>query len=257
MVLVRGKPELTVRVYLVYLLFEVLSSVFYNHVSVFTTSTARCRLIHMEKSTMLPRESWCDLPKVTSGYPPRQRKGELKNGEVYDPEHLPIARLNFLLDDLYWLEDEGEVMLTRPQRQTIEAMRDSRVGDHPTLQAWARARLDRHNESVFRINTWSRVLASIVDIAKAHAQEGVDDGYYQREAQRYAELLHKRPGQTLTDEAPVSHSLVAGLRALVVKLKEELQDHGVADSLQAEQRIAGSHRKSQRGSQNHSLEVAL
>lgn len=187
----------------------------------------------LERNNIKP-ESLHELPKAASGFPPRQRDGEGKSFEVFDPERYPISMTNALLDDLGWIEGGDSGFLTRQERTRLEKLRDQPEvsGLDEVGQREAAAKLQNYENSPRRINTLNKALAAIVDIAQAHAVAGLDADHYLREALRFRDMIIRDTGQGLDEQVPMSRSIPSGIRQLLVELKKDLHKHGIKDTPQ-------------------------
>ena len=187
----------------------------------------------MESNEMKP-EFLHELPKAASGFPPRQRGNEGKSFDIFDPERYPISMTNALLDDLGWVESEGSVFLTRLERARLERLRDQPgvSGLDEVKQREAAAQLQKYENSPRRINTLNKALASIVDIAQAHAASGLDAEHYLSEAARFRDIIIRDTGQGVDEQMPMNGSIPLGIRQLLVELKKDLNKHEITDTPQ-------------------------
>ena len=113
--------------------------------------------------------------------------------------------------------------MTRAHREVAEKMRDDITNTIPIEERnWAKGEIERHDQSAMKVTYFNQALGVIFDIAEAHA-DIVDKDWYQNKAAELREKVYKSAGISEKEETPIPRVTALETRAILSKLKEDLQ----------------------------------
>ncbi len=170
--------------------------------------------------------SWgVPFEKAESGFPPRTREGEGVSFDDFNPENKPIALINFILDKVDY--GEGNPM-TRPQRQTMEAIRDGDIPTDAEAKASAAEVMADYNKSALRLNAFHRASALVLEIVEIYGRI-LNAEEYRVRVQSIVEKINDRLGPSPTEETPVPRFNALEFRQVLASLKNDLARAGIID----------------------------